>query len=50
MLSRNEQRREIMAIVDRHGLPLSVSAHATNLMLVQLSFDFYMLEGKPKLT
>ena len=33
MLSRNEQRREIMAIVDRHGLPLSVSAHATNLML-----------------
>src|SRR6266576_5153712 len=42
---------KIMAIVDRHGLPLSVSTHAANhheVTLVQLSFDFYMLEAKPK--
>jgi transposase len=41
---------KIMAIVDRHGLPLSVSAHAANhheVTLVQLSFDFYMIEAKP---
>src|ERR1700745_1757123 len=41
---------KIMAIVDRHGLPLSVSTHAANhheVTLVQLSFDFYMLEAKP---
>jgi hypothetical protein len=33
---------KIMAIVDRHGLPLAVSTHAANhheVMLVQLSFD-----------
>jgi transposase len=42
---------KIMAIVDRHGLPLSVSAHAANhheVTLVQLSFDFYMIEAKPE--
>ncbi len=42
---------KILAIVDRHGLPLSVSTHAANhheVTLVQLSFDFYMLEAKPK--
>jgi len=42
---------KIMAIVDRHGLPLSVSTHAANhheLKLVQLSFDFYMIEAKPE--
>ena len=42
---------KIMAIVDRHGLPLSVSAHAANhheVRLVQLCFDFYMIEAKPK--
>src|SRR5688572_23638995 len=42
---------KIMAIVDRHGLPLSVSTHAANhheVTLVQLSFDFYMLEAKPE--
>src|SRR3954469_23054735 len=36
---------KIMAIVDRHGLPLSVSTHAANhheVRLVQLCFDFYM--------
>jgi transposase len=36
---------KIMAIVDRHGLPLSVSTHAANhheVTLVQLSFDFYV--------
>jgi len=43
---------KILAIVDRHGLPLSVSTHAANhheVTLVQLSVDFYMLEaaGEP---
>ncbi len=38
-----------MAIVDRHGLPLTVSTHAANrheVTLAQLSFDFYMIEAK----
>jgi transposase len=35
---------KIMAIVDRHGLPLSVSTHAAG----PVCFDFYMLEAKPK--
>ncbi len=42
---------KIMAIVDRHGLPLSVSTHAANhheVTLVKLSFDFYMIEAKPE--
>lgn len=42
---------KILAIVDRHGLPLSVSTHAANhheVTLVQLSFDFYMIEAKPQ--
>ena len=42
---------KIMAIVDRNGLPLSVSTHAANhheVTLVQLSFDFYMIEAKPQ--
>ncbi|MBS0171934.1 MAG: transposase [Nitrospira sp.] len=42
---------KVLAIVDRHGLPLSVSTHAANhheVTLVQLSFDFYMLEAKPE--
>jgi transposase len=42
---------KIMAIVDRHGLPLSVSTHAANhheVLLVQLCFDFYMIEAKPE--
>jgi len=40
-----------MAIVNRHGLPLSVSTHAaTNheVRLVQLCFDFYTIEAKPE--
>jgi len=40
----------VMANIDRHGLPLAVSMHAANhheLTLVQLSFDFYMIEGIP---
>src|SRR5262249_11163994 len=40
-----------MASVDRHGLPLSVSTHAANhdeVRLVQLCFDFYMIEAKPE--
>jgi len=39
-----------MAILDRHGLPLVVTTHAANhheVMLVQLTFDFYMIEAKP---
>jgi transposase len=39
----------IMAIVYRHGLSLVVSAHAANhdeMTLVQLSFEFYMIEAK----
>src|SRR5262249_27659428 len=42
---------KIMAIVDHHGLPLSVSTHAANhheVRLVQLCFDFYMIEAKPE--
>lgn len=42
--------QKIMAIVDRHGLPLAVSTHAANrheVILVQLSFDLYMIEAKP---
>jgi hypothetical protein len=42
---------KIMAIVDRHGLPLSVSIHAANhheVRLVQLCFDFYMIEATPE--
>ncbi|MCK1758659.1 hypothetical protein IVA78_26685 [Bradyrhizobium sp. 137] len=42
---------KLMAIVDRHGLPLSVSTHAANrheVPLVQLCFDFYMIEAKPE--
>lgn len=44
---------KILAIVDRHGLPLSVSTHAANhheVTLVQLSFDFSTLEAKPGMT
>lgn len=39
-----------MAIIGRHGLPLAVYTHAANHhegTLVQLSFDFYMIE-QPK--
>ena len=35
-----------------HGLPLSVSTHAANhheVRLVQLCFDFYMIEAKPEI-
>jgi transposase len=42
---------KIMAIVDRHGLPLAVTTHAANrheVTLVQLTFDFYMIEAKPQ--
>src|SRR5262249_10921027 len=36
---------------DLHGLPLAVSTHAANhheVTLVQLTFDFYMIEAKPE--
>ncbi len=42
---------KILAIVDKEGLPLAVSTHAANhheVTLVQLSFDFYMVEAKPE--
>jgi hypothetical protein len=42
---------KILAIVERQGLPLSVSTHAANhheVTLVPLRFDFYMLEAKPE--
>jgi transposase len=38
---------KILALVDCHGLPLSVSTHAANhheVTSVQLSFNFYMLK------
>src|SRR5690606_40564685 len=41
----------VMAIVERRGLPLAVSTHAANqheVTLVQLSFEFYMIEAKPE--
>ena len=37
--------------MDREGLPLSVSAHAAShheVTLVQLSFEFYMIEATPE--
>jgi hypothetical protein len=40
-----------MTTVDRHGLSLSVCPHAANhheVTLVQLTFDFYMIEAKPE--
>jgi transposase len=40
-----------MAIVDCHRLPLAVSTHAANhheVTLVQLTFDFYMIEARPE--
>jgi transposase len=49
--TRRGQGVKILAIVDRHGLPLSVSTHAAKhheVTLVQLSFNFYMLEAKPE--
>ena len=39
---------KIMAIVYRHGLPLSVSTHAANhheVRLVRLCLDFYMIDA-----
>ncbi len=42
---------KIMGIVDRNGLPVAVSTHAANyheVTLVQLTFDFYMIEAKPE--
>jgi hypothetical protein len=42
---------KIMAIVGRHGLPLAVTTHAANhheVTLVQLTFDFYMIEARPE--
>ena len=47
--TRRGKGMKIMAIVDRHGLPLSVSTHAANHHEVRLCscFDFYMIEAKP---
>jgi hypothetical protein len=41
---------QILAIVDRHGLPLAVGTYAANhheVTLVQFSFAFSVLEAKP---
>lgn len=41
---------KILATVDRHGFPLSVSTHAANhpkVTLVQLDYDSYMLVLSP---
>lgn len=51
---RSDQARqgyENHGIVDCYGLPLAVSMHATNhheITLVQLSFEFYVLEAEPE--
>ncbi len=40
-----------MAIVEKHGLPYSISVHAANhheVKLVQLNLPFRMVEEKPK--
>jgi len=50
-LTRRGKGVKIMGIVDRNGLPLAVSTHAANhheVTLVQLSFQFYMIEAKPE--
>ena len=42
---------KIMGIVDTNGLPLAVCTNAANhheVTLVQLTFDFYMIEAKPE--
>jgi transposase len=42
---------KIMVIVDRHGMPLAVSTNAANhheVTLVQLCFEFYIIEAKPE--
>jgi len=42
---------KIMAIVDKQGLPLAVTTHAANhheVTLVQLTFNFYMIEARPE--
>jgi len=42
---------KLLAVVDRHGLPLSVGTHAANhheVTRVQLSFEFHLLEAKPE--
>jgi hypothetical protein len=49
--SKARKGEKIMAIVDRRGLPLSVSTHAAihhQVTLVQLSFEFYTMEAKPE--
>ena len=47
--SKRRKGEKIMSIVDHQELPLSVSANAPNhheVTLVQLSFDFYMIEAR----
>ncbi|HWS63298.1 MAG TPA: hypothetical protein VN325_11135, partial [Steroidobacteraceae bacterium] len=42
---------KIIAIVDRHGLPLAVSTHAANhheVTLARLSVEFCMIEARPE--
>jgi len=47
--TRREKGVEIVAIVNRYGLPLAVTTHAANhyaVALMQRTFDFYMIEAK----
>jgi hypothetical protein len=48
---KSRERRTTMGIVDCNGLPLTVTTHAANhheVTLVQLTFDFNMIEAKPE--
>jgi transposase len=50
-LSKRGPGVKIMAMVDRHGLPLAAATPAANhheVHLVQLTFDFYLVEAKPE--
>lgn len=49
--TKHSKGMKIIGIVDRCGQSLMVSTHAANhheVTLVQLSFDFYMIEAKPE--
>jgi hypothetical protein len=49
--TKRQKGKKITVIVNRPDLPLSVSTHAANhheVRLVQLCFEFYMIEAKPE--
>jgi hypothetical protein len=50
-LTKRRKNVKIMGIVDRNGLLLAVTTYAANhseVTLIQLTFDFYMIEAKPE--